>query len=274
MRTRTAIYALTLIRLTTVLSSRLSGTFDADQGNLQLPIKAVALDNSCAPGGNFDLSNWILQLPSGKPGHPDTISSACLQGCSGYQNPDYFFTNPSDGAMVMTVPGSVKSAGCVTTAHSQHCRTELREVDPSSGKPTSWDPNSSPNRLNVTLTVAKPDDSVYGTVIGQIHIDDDVSIKPVCELYYNSTGHINMGVERSSAGGATHTAIGIVDVGTMFAYQIKYEGNILSVNIDGGEDQVLGTNDLDAPLSYFKVGNYNQGDSPSDVRFSNITITH
>ena len=273
MRTRTAIYALTLIRLTTVLSSTPSGTFDADQRNLQLPIKATALNTSCAPGGNFDLTYWILQLPSGVTGHPDTVSSPCLQGCSGYQNPDYFFTNSSDGSLVMTVPGSVKTAKCVTTKHSKHCRTELREVDPLSGKPTSWDPHSSPNRLDATLTVAKPDDSVHGTVIGQIHIDDDKSTKPVCELYYNSTGHINMGVERSITGGATHTAITTVDVGTMFTYQIRYEGNILTVNIDG-KDHVLGTNHLHGPLSYFKVGNYNQGDSPSDVRFYSIAVTH
>lgn len=272
MRSRTAIYVLTLICLTTALSSTLSETFDADPGNLQLPIKAAALDPSCSPGGNFDLSYWELQLPVGHKGKPDTISSACLQGCSGYQNTSYFFTDQSDGAMVMIVPA--KSDGCVTTPDSKHCRTELREVDPSSGELISWDPHSSPNRLNVTLTVMTPDDSLYGTVIGQIHIDGKFSTKPVCELYYNSTGHINMGVERSEKGGATHTPIGIVEVGTMFSYQIKYEGNVLSVNYNGGEPQVLDTNDLDAPPSYFKVGNYNQGKSSSDVCFYSIVVTH
>jgi hypothetical protein len=272
MRSRTAIYVLTLICLTTVLSSTLSGTFDADQGNLQLPIKAATLDPSCAPGGNFDLSYWELQLPVGHNGKPDTISSARLQRCSGYQNASYFFTGQSDGAMVMTVPA--KSDGCVTTPDSKHCRTELREVDPSSGKLISWDPNSSPNRLNVTLNVTTPDDSLYGTVIGQIHIDGKFSTKPVCELYYNSTGHINMGVECSKYGGATHTPIGFVEVGTMFSYQIKYEEGILSVNYNGGEPLVLDTNDLDTPPSYFKVGNYNQGNSSSDVRFYSVVVTH
>src|SRR5271154_2233868 len=266
MRSRTAIYVLTLICLTTALSSTLSGTFDADQGNLQLPIKAAALDPSCAPGGNFDLSYWELQLPVGK---PDVISSARLQECWGYQNASYFFTDQSDGTMVMIVPA--KSDGCVTTPDSEHCRTELREVDPSSGELISWDPNSSPNRLNVTLSVTTPDDSLHGTVIGQIHID---GIKPVCELYYNSTGHINMGVERSEEGGQTHTPIGFVEVGTMFSYQIKYEGGNLSVNYNGGEPQVLNTNDLDAPPSYFKVGNYNQGNSSSDVHFYSVVVTH
>jgi hypothetical protein len=272
MHSRTATYVLTLICLTTVLSFTLGGTFDTDQGNLQLPIKAAALDPSCAPGGNFDLSYWELQLPVGRHGKPDTVSSARLQGCGGYQNASYFFTDQSDGAVVMIVPA--KTDGCITTPHSKHCRTELREVDPLSGELISWDPNSSPNRLNVTLNVMTPDDSLYGTVIGQIHIDDEFSTKPVCELYYNSTGHINMGVERSEKGGATHTPIGIVEVGTMFSYQITYEEGVLSVNYNGGEPQVLDTNDLDAPPSYFKVGNYNQGDSSSDVRFYSIVVTH
>ena len=272
MHNKTAIYVLTLICLTTVLSSTLSGTFDADQGNLQLPIKAAALDPSYAPGGNFDLSYWELQLPVGLKGKPDTISSARLQGCSGYQNASYFFTDQSDGTMVMIVPS--KHDGCVTTTHSKHCRTELREVDPSSGELISWNPCSGPNRLNVTLNVTRPDDSLWGTVIGQIHIDDKCSTKPVCELYYNSTGHINMGVERSKKGGATHTPIGFVEVGTTFSYQIKYEGNVLSISYNGGEPKVLDTNDLHAPLSYFKVGNYNQGNSSSEVHFYSIVVTH
>ena len=232
------------------------------------------LDPNCAPGGNFNLSNWLLQLPYGKKGKPDTVSSSRLEGCYGYQNHSYFFTDSSDGSLVMKVPGSPNSSHCVTTPHSKHCRTELREVDPSSGKLISWDPNSSPNRLNVTLNVTTPDDSLYGTVIGQIHIDGKVSTKPVCELYYNSTGHINMGVECSENGGATHTPIGFVEVGTMFSYQIKYEGNVLSVSYNGGEPLVLDTNDLDTPPSYFKVGNYNQGNSSSDVRFYSVVVTH
>ena len=83
-----------------------------------------------------------------------------------------------------------------------------------------------------------------------------------------------MGVECSKNGGATHTPIGFVEVGTMFSYQIKYEGNVLSVNYNGGEPQVLDTNDLDTPSSYFKVGNYNQGNSSSDVRFDSVVVTH
>jgi hypothetical protein len=170
----------------------------------------------------------------------------------------------------MKVPGSPSSSGCVTTAHSEHCRTELRESNPS-----SWDPNSGTNRLTVSLAVPQPDNSKYGTVIGQVHIDDSVSTKPVCELYYNSGGDLTMGVEQTRSGGdSVFTVVGNVAVGSTFSYEIVYENNALSVAINGGKPQSLSTYQLDAPASYFKAGNYNQGDNASDVHFFSITVEH
>lgn len=199
-------------------------------------------------------------------------STSALEGCSGYQDPghNYFFTESSDGALVMKVPGSPSSSGCVTTPNSKHCRTELREQNPS-----SWDPNDSTNRLTVSLAVETPDSSSHGTVIGQIHIDDSVSSKPVCELYYNTAGVISMGVEQTRSGGnEVNTQIGTVSVGTAFSYEIRYEGNVLSVALNGGSFKTLSTYSLDAPASYFKVGNYNQGDDASDVHFYAISVEH
>jgi len=215
---------------------------------------------------------FSLQLPIGNPGSPTTISSSALQGCSGYQDPEYayFFTESGDGALVMKVPGSPESSGCVTTKNSLHCRTELRESNPS-----SWSPYNPTNRLRVTLAVEQPDDSSHGTVVGQIHIDDSISSKPICELYYNTDGDIVMGVEQSQSGGdSIYTTIGNIAVGTQFTYEIRYENNNLEVALNDGGFQTLSTYNLDAPDSYFKVGNYNQGDSPSDVHFFAIAISH
>jgi hypothetical protein len=236
---------------------------------------APALDPSCAPGGNFDLSYWSLQLPSGTPGNPTVVSSSSLKGCKGYQNDEYFFTESGDGALVMKVPGSPSSSGCVTTTNSKHCRTELREVDPGTGDAISWSPSAPKNGLSATLLVPKPDDSEYGTVIGQIHIDDTVSSKPVCELYYNGAGDIHMGVEQTRSGGnEVVTKVGSVPVGKNFTYEIRYEEDTLSVSINGGAPQTLDTYQLDSPKSYFKAGNYNQGNSASDVHFFAITVDH
>ena len=126
-----------------------------------------------------------------------------------------------------------------------------------------------------TLAVEVPDDSTYGTVVGQVHIDDSVSTKPVCELYYNSAGTLTMGVEQTRSGGdEIFTVVGSVPVGTVFSYEIIYESNVLSVSINGGSAQVLSTYSLDAPASYFKAGNYNQGNVASDVHFFAISVEH
>ncbi|KAM0146428.1 hypothetical protein ACHAQE_009331 [Botrytis cinerea] len=226
------------------------------------------LKPTCAPGGNIDLSKWTLQLPSGTKGHPDSVTGSKLAGCSGYTSKDYFYTN-TDGSIVMKVPGGV-STGCVTTANSKHCRTELREASPS-----SWSPSSASNKLSATLQVVTADDSAHGTVIGQIHIDDSVSSKPVCELFYNSKGVLSMGVEQTRAGGnEIVTEVGSVTIGSKFSYVIAYEGGKLSVAINGGAAKTLDTYQLDSPKSYFKAGNYNQGNSKSEVHFFAIDVQH
>src|ERR1700743_48810 len=106
-----------------------------------VPLTILALNPNNPPGSNFNMTYWELQLPIGSTGDPTTISSSQLQ--DGYQDPGhhYFFTESGDGAMVMKDPG----VNCVTTPTPSHCRTELREVDPNSGSPTSWNPNAATN---------------------------------------------------------------------------------------------------------------------------------
>lgn len=213
-------------------------------------------------------------MPIGSPGKPTTIPSSQLQGCGGYQDHDHFFTESGDGALVMKVPGSPQSAGCVTTPNSKHCRTELREVDPNTGGPASWDPNKPVNRLFGRLSCSQTGDG-SGTVIGQIHIDDSISSKPVCELYYSANGDLKMGVEQTRGGGnQILTWAGNVPVGQEFTYEIRYESNVLSVVINGGSPKVFSTYQLGAPRSYFKAGNYLQGSTASDVHFFEIRVQH
>ncbi|OAQ59155.1 alginate lyase [Pochonia chlamydosporia 170] len=214
--------------------------------------------------GNLDLSKWKLQLPIGDPGKPQTVSSADL--CKGFTNPDYFFFD-STGALVMKVPGSADSSGCVTTTNSKHCRTELRETTPS-----VWSPNGKTNRLAGDLKVTKNDNGEV--VVGQIHIDDSISSKPVAELYYASSGKLRMGVQTSRDGNQKSTDIDTVPVGQRFTYEIRYEGNVLSVGINGKTPIVLSTFELNAPDSYFKAGNYDQSDNPIEVHFYKIQTTH
>lgn len=227
---------------------------------------AIASSKSCAPGGNFDLSKFKLELPTGETGHPDTVSYSKLGGCSGYTS-GYFSTNPDDGSIIMKVPGSPSTSDCVTTANSKHCRTELHESDPE-----SWSPKDAVNRLSATLTVI---DAGGSTCIGQIHIEQSVSVRPVCELYYKDGGEIQMGVEQTRDGGNQKlTTVGNVPEGTKFSYEIRYEGGKLSVRINDGVFRTLSTYELDDPASYFKVGNYLQGSKPSELHFHAIDIKH
>ncbi|OAL01304.1 alginate lyase 2 [Phaeosphaeriaceae sp. SRC1lsM3a] len=231
-----------------------------------LPLDARA--SSCAPGGLLDLNNWTLQLPTGSAGDVDSISGSQLSGCSGWQSDKYFYVDGS--AVVMKVPGSKSSSGCVTTANSQHCRTELREQSPD-----SWDPKAKTNRLSAQLQVTKPDDSKYGTVVGQVKIDGSISTKPLAELFYDQDGTIRIGVSQiPDVSSLKMTEVGHVNVGEKFTYELKYEGCKFSVKIGDGEEQVMSTGDVDCPKSYFKAGNYNQGDSPSEVRFYKIDVQH
>ncbi|KAJ5459512.1 uncharacterized protein N7458_001064 [Penicillium daleae] len=235
-------------------------------------LEARALNPQCAPGGNFDFSSWELQLPIGNPGSPTTISSSALEGCSGYQDPghDYFFTESGDGALVLKVPGAPSSSGCVTTPNTKFCRTELREQSPS-----SWDPRAAKNRLSATVSVPKPDNSNHGTVVGQIHMDASVSSFPVAKLYYKSNGDISIGVHKSQSGGTEYyTSIGNIPVGKTFSYEIRYENSTLSLSINGGALKEVSLGNLNSPSSYFKAGNYNQGDTPSEVHFFDISVQH
>lgn len=221
---------------------------------------------SCAPGGNFNLRPFNLQLPTGRSGKVDQVTSSKLSGCDGWSSPEYFYTSPS-GTLIMKVPSR---SACVTTPNSKHCRTELRE-----SSPKSWDPNKSVNLLKATLSVPKPDGSKFGTVVGQVKVDDSISKKPVAELFYNRAGTLTIGVSQiPDVSSLKMTEVGQVEVGKTFEYELRYEEGKLSVRIDDGEKQVMSTGRLDSPKSYFKVGNYNQGDDPSEVMFSDIQVKH
>jgi hypothetical protein len=139
----------------------------------------------------------------------------------------------------------------------------------------SWAPTAATNQLIVELAVTTPDNSAHGIVIGQIHMDPSLSTKPVAELFYSSSGVISMGVEQTRAGGnEVLTTIGTIPVGTKFSYMISYENNVLSVSLNGRAAKTLSTYSLNAPLSYFKAGNYEQGSNPSVVKFYSIVIKH
>lgn len=115
---------------------------------------ASALNPSCAPGGNFDLSPYFLQLPSGTTDHPDQITAARLEGCHGFTSPQYFFTEAGDGAMVLKAPGG---GNCATFPGAPRCRAEF-------GDTTIFSADSLVNRLQADLLVVKGSSICIGQV--------------------------------------------------------------------------------------------------------------
>ncbi|OAQ67844.1 polysaccharide lyase family 7 [Pochonia chlamydosporia 170] len=237
---------------------------------ISLPLILAAPNPSCAPGGNFDLSVWSLQLPTGSEGSVDTIKSQELQGCDGFTGPTFFSDNPT-GQIVLTAPGNPELTGCATTSGSSHCRTELREVN-KDGQNAAWPPTGT-NVLTVTMTVVKSDDGSHGTAIGQVFAAE--ASKPLAEMYYSREGEIVVGVKSSPDGGQKITKLGSVPIGTEFTYEMSYSNDVLSISINGEKTQ-LDTFEWQSPNCYFKSGNYNQGKSAdeSEVRIAAISINH
>jgi Alginate lyase len=213
------------------------------------------------PGCNFNLSIWELQLPTGQPGNPTTISNSQLE--AGFT--DQFFFTGSDGAMDFVDPGT----NCVTTPNSSHCRTELREVN-TNGSAAVWSASGT-NTLSATLKVTN---AAGAPVIGQIHDDPAKSVRPLIELFYTTSGDISAGVEQCLAGGCeTRTTVGHVAVGTEFSYVINYSHNQLSVSIDGGPPHSLSSPILGVG-GYFKAGDYGQSPANASVSFYALNVTH
>lgn len=221
----------------------------------------AALNPSCAPGGNFDLSKWSLQEPVGSADNPRSIPSSSLQGCKGFKD-QWFYTGP-DGSMILKVP---ERSQCVTTPHSPHCRSELHEEGP------TWDPKAAKNRLFADVHVTKNADEVC---VGQIHIDGAISVKPVAELYLNSQGQLSLGVQTCTTCTQKRSPVGSVGSGNArFTYEIRYEGGKLSVGINGGAQKTYSTYNLNSPRSYFKAGNYNQGSGATEMHIYQLQVTH
>src|SRR5205807_428452 len=211
--------------LSTGLSASLGAiAFALLAGVSQAAAATPALSTGVAPGGNFDLSHWELQLPVGSAGSPTTISPKQLEGASGFQD-SYFYTNSTDGSMTFWDPENG-----VTTPNSSYPRSELREMN-ADGSAAAWTMPGT-HTLSATVKVTKVPNHVC---VGQIHLSQDSgSTKPLLELYYYSNGDIRLGIENSPSGGQTQYPVTTVALGTKFSYVIALTGgNTIKLTING-----------------------------------------
>jgi hypothetical protein len=228
------------------------------------------LNPNLPPGGNFDLSVWELQLPTGSPGSPTTISPAQLKGPNGYTNPAYFFTDKTDGSMTFWDPESG-----VTTPNSSYPRSELREMNPD-GSAADW-PLAGNHTLSATLRITQVTKNVC---VGQVHLGTGgSSTKPLLELYYKPDGTISAGLENSPDGGQTLHTVGTVALGVPWSYVINVSGNTLRLTVNGSTTSYAIPSSFNAYHEYFKAGDYNQSASSSTtngakVKFYSLTVAH
>jgi hypothetical protein len=231
---------------------------------------ATALNPSVAPGGNFNLSIWELQLPIGSPGSPTTILPSQLQGANGYQNPSYFWTDKNDGSMTFWDPESG-----VTTPNSSYARTELRQMN-SDGTAADW-ALAGNHTLSAELRVVSVTSNVC---VGQVHLGSGgTSTKPLVELYYHSNGDIYLGTENSPSGGQSLHYITNVALGVHWTYVINVNGNMINLTVNGSKTSYSIPTSFNAYHQYFKAGDYNQSSSSSTsdgakVKFYSLTVSN
>ncbi|NUP48719.1 MAG: polysaccharide lyase family 7 protein [Catenulispora sp.] len=235
-----------------------------------LPTGGGGLNPGVAPGGNFDLSLWELQLPTGSAGSPTTIPPSQLEGANGFQD-SYFYTASGDGAMTFWDPENG-----VTTPNSNYSRSELREMT-SSGAAANWFAPGN-HTLSATLKVTKVPNHVC---VGQIHLGSGGSTKPLLELFYYANGDIKMAIEQTPAGGnEVLYTVGNVPLGSKWSYTIGLSGSTISLVLNGGTPKTwTASSTFDGYGMYFKAGDYDQtsGSDPSvgaTVGFYDLAVHH
>lgn len=231
---------------------------------------AAALNPDVAPGGNFNLSVWELQLPIGSAGDPTMIPPSELEGADGYTNPAYFWTDKTDGSMTFWDPESG-----VTTPNSDYPRCELREMN-SDGSAANWALGGD-NTLSAQLRIVSVTSHVC---VGQVHLGTGgTSTKPLLELYYYNNGDIYAGIEDSPSGGQTEYYITNVALGVHWTYVINVNGYTINLTVNGSTTSYSIPSSFDAYNMYFKAGDYNQSASSSTtngakVKFYALTVSH
>lgn len=229
---------------------------------------AASLDPHLPPSGNFDLSVWKLTLPTGSGAKKaDEILSPAL--VKGYTS-QYFYTN-SDGAMTFWAP-----VNGVTTGGTHYPRSELREMK-ASGAEYDWTESDGVAVLRATCSVLQAPTSTGKTVIGQIHAKS-INL-PLLKLAYDRGQIVALVKKTSKNDEDTPYKLGRVGIGEKVNYEIRLDGDALTISANGVSATVSVAEDWRPVTFYFKAGNYVQatGDSSTDggrVAFYSIEVGH
>jgi hypothetical protein len=227
---------------------------------------AVATNNGKkGPSGVNTAHFGALQLPTGSPGRPDTISGGKLEN---FQNSS--FKRNGDGSITLSVP----KGGGVTTPNSSFPRSELAENK-------TWNMSNGPHSLSATLSVDKlpPNGNV---VIGQIHQkrSDGKPPRPPMEIHFQN-GQVYATVMSKNAERGQYTRKKIVlaeniKPGEKFSYDATMNKNgKIDLTVNGKTKSVALDPSFNGTNFYFKAGNYCQDkNGGSQVTFNKLGIQH
>lgn len=240
----------------------------------------MTLSASLTPSGNFDLSSWKITLPVDSSGGITGTAMEVLK-LSGYTQSSYFYTG-STGAMTFRAP--VDGA---TTSGSNYARSELREMNGSSG--AAWN-LSTGGSMTATLSVDQIPTRFDGTmgkvVVGQIHGSNDELVR----LYWDA-GKMYFANDLSGTDNTEHKfyfadAAGNqpdVSLGEKFSYVISAHGSALDVDVyaDGNiyHSHTAINSIWQGDSLYFKAGAYlgvneTQGTGFGQDSFYDLRFTH
>lgn len=124
------------------------------------------LDPQKAPSENFDLSHWKMVLPmeDTKPERAGQVMEISLEQLNkGYQQKDWFYTDPQTGAMVFKAPNMA-----MTTPNSKNARAELHEVisgESVIAKDSKIDENKPKNNF---VLASHPEADTFGAIGGKM----------------------------------------------------------------------------------------------------------
>jgi hypothetical protein len=229
-----------------------------------------ALNPAWAPGQNFDLSHWKLQLPDA-----DTteISASNLSG--GYTS-QYFYTD-IDGAMAFWAP---TTGG--TTANSHYPRSELREMlDPGNSK-VNWGWQGTHVMKATGKVVQLP--STGKVIVLQIHAieEDGTNAPPLVKVVFNKN-QLDCQVKSDSSGSGSdvHNYFDNINVGDLYTVEIRVTDGVAYITVNG-QTRSVDFVSMDAGWKslkyYFKAGNYVQDNSTDGgsaiTKLYSLSVSH
>jgi len=222
--------------------------------------KGGVLDPALPPGQNFDLSQFVLQLPVAS-----GTSVLQIKDLANYSS-EYFYTEP-DGAMSFWCP--------VTGAHTPNThypRTELREVAPGG----DWSITGT-HTLKATFKMIKNPPS-GGTIIGQIHGNATDGTGEVLKLEWTTANAIIASVEKDTAPAQqVNLALGSYALGALITYVIRLENRLLTVTITDAKGSKSVSSSYAAASwqndkYYFKLGDYVQADTGTSAQGARVSF--